>query len=133
MDKSALVRAVLEGVIYGYRHALEALMPDPGETLTITGGGTRSVAWCGLFADILGVRVNIAGDAENVGVRGAVLAAQVANGERSNYAPEGFFPIVQTLEPDTTNKAMYDKKYAVFKDLYPALKASFGALGDANG
>lgn len=129
-DKSALVRAVLEGVIYGYRHALEALMPDPVDALTITGGGTRSAKWCGLFADILGVQVNIAGDAENVGVRGAVLAAQVATGERTTYAPDGFFPIVQTLEPDVTHKALYDKKYAVFKGLYPALKASFRGLGE---
>ncbi|MEQ8676039.1 MAG: FGGY family carbohydrate kinase [Aggregatilineales bacterium] len=128
MDKSALVRAVLEGVVYAYRHALDALMPDPVDTLTITGGGTRSLTWCGLFADILGVKVNVAGDAENVGLRGAILAAQVATGERADYAPEGFFPIVRTLQPDATNKALYDKKYAVFKGLYPALKASFGAL-----
>ena len=129
MDKSALVRAVLEGVVYAYRHALDALMPDPVDALTITGGGTRSLAWCGLFADILGVQVNVAGDAENVGLRGAILAAQVANGERPDYAPEGFFPIAHTLEPDTTHKALYDKKYVVFKGLYPALKDSFRALG----
>src|SRR5690606_7293683 len=46
-------RAVLEGVIYAYRHALDALLTSPPSALVLTGGGTRSEAWCQLFADIL--------------------------------------------------------------------------------
>ena len=44
--------------------------------------------------------VTIADDAENVGVRGAVLAAQVSTGQFDDYAPRGYFPAARVLSPD---------------------------------
>jgi xylulokinase len=36
-DKAALYRAVLEGVVYAYRNALQALLATPVTGLTMTG------------------------------------------------------------------------------------------------
>jgi xylulokinase len=127
--RADLCRAVLEGVIYAYRHALSTLIADPLTRLTLTGGGTRSERWCQLFADITGVPVALAGDAEHVGVRGAVLAAQVAAGERRDYAPAGFFPLAETLTPDNAHHAHYERQFVLFKASYPALKPIFAELG----
>lgn len=127
-NRQDLCRAVLEGVAFAYRHALDALMSSPPSVLTLTGGGTRSAGWCQLFADILKVPVAIAGDAANVGVRGAVLAAQVAAGERADYAPEGYFPVAGRLEPGAALRAHYDRQYRLFRDLYPALKPIFARM-----
>lgn len=126
-DRADLYRAVLEGVVYAYRHALDALLPTPPASLTLTGGGTRSVGWCQLFADILGIPIGIAADAENVGVRGALLSAQVVAGVQPNYAPADFFPLAATLEPDADLRARYDAKYTLFRAAYPALKPLFKA------
>jgi xylulokinase len=121
-DSGTLARAVLTGVAYGYRHALDELMDRPVDRLTITGGGTRSTAWMQIFADVLAVPVQVAADAENVGVRGAVIAAT---------GTAEMVPIAQTIQPDTAHRAFYDRQYEVFRQAYPALKPVFAGLAGA--
>jgi xylulokinase len=128
MSRSDLCRAVLEGVAYAYRHALDALAPKSTTTLTFTGGGTRSRLWCQLFSDIIRLPIAIQADAENVGVRGAILAAQVASAERTIFAAQEFAPIEVILQPDPKNVQHFDQQYRVFRDSYPALKAIFERL-----
>jgi xylulokinase len=127
-EKADLYRAVLEGVVYAYRHALSALLVIPATTVTLTGGGTRSEAWCQLFADIINVPVAVAADAENVGVRGAVLASRVAGGEFATYSPSGYFPTTATLQPRPEHREHYDRQYQLFRDTYPALKPIFARM-----
>lgn len=127
-DKAALYRAVLEGVVYAYRHALDALLATPVTGLTMTGGGTRSQSWSHLFADVLGMPVAIAADAENVGVRGAVLAAAVENGIIDNYSPEGFVQFSNRMQPDVSHRDHYDRMYKIFLKGYPALQSIFHDL-----
>lgn len=130
-SRADLCRAVLEGVIYAYRHALETLIEAPIARLTLTGGGTRSGGWCQLFADITGIPVAIAEDAEHVGVRGAVLAAQVASAQYTDYAPPGFFPVMASLQPGMTHREHYERQYALFRAAYPALKLIFAGMQGA--
>jgi xylulokinase len=125
-----LVRAVLEGVVYAYRHALETLVSDPVASLTLTGGGTRSAGWCQLFADALGLPVDVAEDAGNVGVRGAVIAARVAAGTLDGYAPEGFFPVAAGYMPRENLRAHFQRQFGRFKQAYPALKDLFASGGE---
>ena len=123
-----LTRAVLEGVAFAYKHALDALIDTPITRLMLTGGGAQSEGWCQLLADITDVAVAIADDAEHVGLRGAVLAAQVARGESSDYALEQ--PPAKVLIPqaNTELRDHYAKQYAHFRAAYPALKALFSAM-----
>jgi xylulokinase len=127
-SKAELYRAVLEGVVYAYRHALNSLLVFPATTLMLTGGGTKSTAWCQLFADIVNVPVAVAADAENVGVRGAVLAAQVALGEFDTFNPSGYFLVKTTLQPRTEFRDHFDLQYGLFRDAYPALKPLFARM-----
>jgi xylulokinase len=124
--KEDLYRAVLEGVVFAYRHALDSLLS--ASAITLTGGGARSHWWCQLFADILNLSVAVAADAENVGVRGAALAARVASGELDTYSPPGYFPSKVTLQPDERQRQHFDDQYALFRDLYPALRPTFARL-----
>jgi xylulokinase len=125
--RADLVRAVLEGVVYAYRHALETLVGDPVASLTLTGGGTRSAAWSQLFADALGLPVEVAEDAGNVGVRGAVIAARVAAGTLDGYAPDGFFPVAARYDPRTNTRDHHARQFGRFKQAYPALKGLFAS------
>lgn len=118
-----LMRAVLEGVVFGYRHVLDVLMSEPPERLILTGGATRSPAWCQLFADILGLPIVLVDGAEHASLRGAVLAAQVARGTRASYALD--LPERHTFTPSQRHAADYDRKYAVYRAAYPALKPLF--------
>jgi xylulokinase len=125
-----LTRAVLEGVAFAYRHALDSLISIPVNRLILTGGGTRSMAWNQLLADIIGVEIALADDAGNVGLRGALLAAQVGRGERTGYGLD-FLPVSATLQPATANAALYARKYGWFREAYPALKGLFGQMATA--
>jgi xylulokinase len=123
-----LTRAVLEGVAFAYKHALDALIRTPITRLMVTGGGAQSMGWCQLLADVTGVAVAIADDAEHVGLRGAVLSAQVASGERSSYALEQIPTTLLMPQDDSATRAHYEKQYGHYRAAYPALKGLFAAM-----
>lgn len=124
-ERPDLVRAVLEGVAFAYRHTLESLLPQPPEQLYLTGGGTRSDAWCQLLADVLRLPIIAAREAEFVAVRGALLAAQVARGDAPSYTLN--LAARATMQPAQTER--YERKYQAYRAAYPALKPIFGMLG----
>jgi xylulokinase len=126
--RSEIYRAVLEGMVFAYRHALDALLDAPPAALVMTGGGTRSTALCQLFADVTQTPVVIAPDPEHTGLRGAQLAAQVLSGERTDFALPDSGHNSAALAPDTSARAHYDAQYALFRQLYPALKPVFAAM-----
>jgi xylulokinase len=123
--KADMIRAVLEGIVFNYRQALQALCPTFPKTLRLTGGGTKSSAWCQLFANILGIPVQVMKDAEFVGVRGAQLSALVASGARKDYTLQNE---CMTFEPDVTLAPHYTKLYDAYLGIYPALKETFKKL-----
>jgi xylulokinase len=127
-ERADLYRAVLEGIAFAYRHALDSLLPERPLTLFLTGGGTRSESWCQLFADILEMPIACASDAENVGVRGALLAALALRGSISTYAPEGYPQALLTLEPEAARSEAYRRKYEHYRAAYPALKSLFASM-----
>jgi xylulokinase len=75
-----LLHAVLEGVTFGIRAALEAL-PGASEvtTLRLAGGGSVDAAWRQMLADVLG-RELVAVDVSDASTRGAALLGGIASG-----------------------------------------------------
>lgn len=141
-----MVRAVLEGVAFAFRHALEALPPsgaagdegaaggsgdarDPSrpaaEALALSGGGTRSASWCRLFASVLGVPVRVLEEPEAVGLRGALRCVQVAEGAEADYRLD---VRARSLEPEPRLRAHYDALFARYLQASEALRPTFGEL-----
>lgn len=123
-----MVRAVLEGVAFAYRHALRALRPGSDEALeglALSGGGTRSAAWCQLFATVLGAPVRVMDEPGAVGVRGALRCAQVAAGDAPDYRVR---LRVRTFEPDPAARAHYDALFEQFLQVYVGLRPTFQGL-----
>jgi L-xylulokinase len=82
-----LARAVLEGVCFSHRWHLERLQ-SAGLRFTsarLTGGATRSLFWGHLFADTLGLPVEVPHGRE-IGARGVALCAGVAVGHWPDLA-----------------------------------------------
>jgi xylulokinase/erythritol kinase len=106
-----LVRAVCEGLAYAARHCFAAA--GGVSRLVACGGGTRSRPWLQVFADVLGLPLQLARTPE-VGARGAVLAAAAARGEPLDAqrwtAPE------DVVEPDPALAARYAEGYARYLD-----------------
>jgi xylulokinase len=124
-DRSALVRAVLEGVAYGLRDSLELLRdlgvtPEKGR---VSGGGARSRLWREIVASVLGLPVELT-VVEEGSAYGAALLAGVAGGAFAD-AREAVAACVHAREPVEPNPhwaQVYEEGYARFRALYPAVR-----------
>ena len=66
------------------------------------------------------------------GAYGAALIAGVGAGTWSDVPSvcKACIKITGSTLPDASQVAMYEKSYAVYRELYPALKSSFERLGE---
>lgn len=79
-----------------------------------------------MIANILNLKVDVIEVEEGPSLGGAMLAA-VACGEFANVeeAAARIVKVVDTVEPDPELVAKYEKRYAQFKEIYPACKPLF--------
>jgi xylulokinase len=126
-DAAAIGQAVLEGVAFAFRDGLDALT-DSGaalETITVIGGGARSIYWGKILSSALG-RPLIYRDGGEVGpALGAARLSQLAvtGGAIEDICPAP--PILSVIEPDDRLCEVYDRKLASFRNLYKSLKPLF--------
>jgi erythritol kinase (D-erythritol 1-phosphate-forming) len=106
-----LLRAMCEGLAYAARHCFDAA--GGAARIVACGGGTRSRPWLQVFADVLGVPLELARTPE-VGARGAVLAAAAARGEDLDV--ETWTAAENVVEPDPAVAARYSDGYARYLD-----------------
>jgi xylulokinase len=126
-----LVRAVLEGVAFGLRDAFElvrATSPEPLRELRASGGGTRSPLWRQIVADVLGAPMSLTGTSEGAAAGAAILAAVGAGWYPSVEAACAALVKVSDVTEPGPHAGAYDASYAVYRDLYPALRGSFTRL-----
>ncbi len=129
--KSELIRAVIEGVCYHLRWFMEAeeKKVKASDTIRFVGGGALSYMTCQILADVLGRKIEVVDKPQNVGAVGAAVTIAVGSGHISDFSKaKSLIPAVKTYTPNTANKAVYDKQYKVFKNLYKANKENFAAL-----
>jgi xylulokinase len=133
-----LVRAVLESAGYGMRQMIEIEETrrdsEVGEVLTV-GGGARNRLWTQIKADITGKRYRKARDVESASRGAATLTAVGLGAHDDVWAASAAIgsPESEPVEPtnDPSVREIYDRRYRVFKGLYPALKDLFGDLREA--
>lgn len=126
--RTDMARAVMSGVAMAYRHALEALMGQLPPSLMVTGGGTQNALWMQIFADVLGLPIHTPDNPDAVGLRGAVLASQVRDSLRNDYALQ--LTTAATYTPNAAHHATYSQHYALFKQAYLGLKTVFSGLAE---
>lgn len=122
-------RAILEAVAFGFRHHLEVLAEagKPVRRLRATNGGVKSALWRGITASVLGRRVEAFRGHPGSSLGVAYLAG-VAGGLFADWASiERFLGEPVVVEPDPEHIAAYDRAYALYRALYPALKPHFAA------
>lgn len=117
-----LTRAVLEGVAFSLREALDVIHTlTPLHQLLATGGGARSSVWLQILADVLEVEL-IAPQAEEGAAYGAAILAMVGVGAYPNL--ETAFQILpqtsKTVQPQPN--FIYESAFKQYKLLYEALK-----------
>ena len=129
--RADMTQAVLEGVAFALRDSFE-IAKSLGvnvERTRINGGGAKSPLWCSIVANILNVKVDKINSKEGPAFGAAILAA-VGCGKYANVeeATEKLIKVTDTIEQDPKIVELYNKKYEVFKELYPALKDMFDKM-----
>ncbi len=129
--KREMIRAVVEGVCFHLRWFLEAeeKKVPASDPVRFVGGGALNSVTCQILADVLGRTVETVNTPQNVGAVGAAVTIAVGSGLISSFSEaKKLIPAVKTYKPNAANKPVYDKQFAVFKNLYAANKKNFASL-----
>jgi gluconokinase len=116
-----LVRATLEGILFGLFQITEILLPDPErrkETIIMASGGFgKSELWLQIVADIFQMKVATTQTTEG-SAWGAVLIGMRSTGiveQNQNKTAQVFYPNI-------ANKKVYHDSFTKFKKVYSLLK-----------
>jgi xylulokinase len=127
-DRPMLIRALLEGVTYGMRDALEIMntMGCAISQVRASGGGARSDFWRHLQADVYQQPIVITNAAEGPAYGVAILAG-VGTGVWSSVeqACRASIKAVTKITPNKKLAGVYDRNYRVYDKLYSDLKDRF--------
>ncbi|MDR1353063.1 MAG: FGGY-family carbohydrate kinase [Treponema sp.] len=129
--KSALIRAVIEGICYHCRLALEAeeKRVKISDSVMVSGGGALSPVICQILADVLGRKVLVLPNPQNSGSFGAAIVIAAGLGRIPSIEDsKTLLPPYTVYTPARENKPVHDRNYQVFKALYRDNKKSFALL-----
>lgn len=126
-----LTRAVLEGVAYGLKDSF-TLIQQAGlgriDQVRASGGGVKSPLWRQILASVLDVELVTVNTTEG-GAYGAALCAGVGAGAWATLddACAATIHITGHTSPDPAQVEVYQRQYALYRGLYPALAPTFHA------
>ena len=130
-SRSDLVQAVLEGVAFAIRDSFEVArsLGIAIPTTKICGGGAKSPLWRTIFANVLGIPLEMVKTEQGPGYGGAMLA-MVGCGQYESVqaAADALVEVASTIQPDAELTAKYEARYQQFRKIYPACKELFAAL-----
>ncbi|WP_420131356.1 FGGY-family carbohydrate kinase [Rhodopseudomonas sp.] len=127
-DLGDVIRAIFEGVAFAHRSDIERLLSGSDaarpESIRLAGGASRSRIWGQLFANALGLPIEVT-DGSELGARGGAIAATVAIGLHASVpeAVDQMVRVVDRFEPDPERHAFYDRKFTQFRRAVSALGA----------
>ncbi|MFD0363365.1 FGGY-family carbohydrate kinase [Nocardia sp. GCM10030253] len=115
--RAELYRAALEGIAYGVRHNLEAMVEAGGQArrLIAVGGGTKGGLWTQIVSDVTGLPQQLPADTVGAALGDALLAA-----EASGVDTSGWNPVTGVVEPDPDRHATYTSYYRRYREMYEA-------------
>ncbi|MFD0713704.1 gluconokinase [Paenibacillus sp. GCM10027626] len=130
-DRRHMLRAGLEGIVYGLRAVAESMAAAAGGPLReirASGGFARSSALRQLMADIFGCPVTLA-DTQEASAIGASMLALLALGKaQSLRGLAAQVSAADRCEPRPEASAVYDRLWPVYRSLYGALAPAYREL-----
>lgn len=132
-DRRHLLRALLEGVAFGFRSIQEWVESVGGEVRDVrcVGGQARSELWNQIKADVLNRPVLVPQVVEAAVLGAAILAALGVNAYTNlEQAITAMVRVSRRLEPEERSAAVYARLFESYRDLYPALRETSWRLHD---
>ena len=147
MSREHLIRAIFEGVAYNVKWLLQyvekfiqkwKMKENPGMTkkdvvmpeLNIIGGGATSNIWCQIFADVLNRTIKQVKDPIQANARGAAFIASVGLGYLTWDQIPGLIKYSNVFKPNPENRAIYDKLFGEFTNIYKIMKKTYKRLNE---
>ena len=118
-DRGDLYRAAVEGIAFGTNHIIETYR-DIGELptkLLAVGGGTKNRVWSQATSDISGLPQTVCKKTVGASYGDAFLAA-LAVGDVTKKDILDWNPEERRIVSDRKNRAVYERQYRIFKELY---------------
>ncbi len=113
-----MVRAIYEGICFSHRHHIEKILAvqKPPQAVRIAGGAARSDVWVQMFADVLGMPMEVTAASE-LGTLGAAMCAGVGVGLLQGFdaAARSMVRVTHRVEPDASKAGVYADKYRLYK------------------
>lgn len=121
-----VILAVMEGVAFSARLALETLEAAGGRRADMIqggGGATASDLWCALHADAFG-RPFARMAAPDPGALGALVMAGVAAGLIADLpaAAQALVPVARVFDPDPAGMVRAERRFALWRALYDRVR-----------
>lgn len=131
--KTEMIRAVVEGICFHMRWMLERQDIKKevklADTIRFCGGGALGAVTCQILSDILQKNIEVVDSPQNVGAVGAAACIAVGLGLIPDLGHvKSLIPAKYTYHPNAENKAVYDRNFKVFKNLYKCNKENFAIL-----
>lgn len=125
--RAEMVRAVMEGIAFALADGIEALRAagTDSASLVVIGGGARSRGWGRILASALGGRLEYRVDGEVGPALGAARLARLAVSGAPVEAVCPKRPLLDAIEPDPVLAERLAPRLALFRRLYPDLRAAF--------
>ncbi|MBT2304647.1 hypothetical protein J7E70_29950 [Variovorax paradoxus] len=127
-----LYRAVLEGIACALRHNIETSRSQQAldDALVVVGGASRSELWMQIVADITGRPVRTIEEDVEASLGAAMLAALGIGLIDRADAARGWVRLLDRARPVQAAQLRYEKLYAQYVALYPAIRNVMHALKD---
>ena len=126
--RADMVLSVLEGVAFAIRDSFE-IAKSLGIDIRasrLCGGGAKSPLWRRIFANVLGIPLQMVKTEQGPGY-GAAMLAMVSCGRFKTVqeAADALVEVSDVTKPEAELSALYEQRYQQFKKIYPALKDLF--------
>jgi ribulokinase len=123
--KGHMYKAFMEGVAYSLRHNMEMVAGTDtklDKEIIIVGGGSKSLIWSQIYADVTGHPVRIIKNDVEAPLADALLAG-LATGVIENPAVlSEWLEFEETIQPNLENTQKYDEYYEEYKNIYVNVK-----------
>jgi xylulokinase len=126
-----VIRAFLEGIAFNTRWLLspvENFIKQKVNTIHIVGGGAQSDVWCQIFADVMNVEIKQVRDPIYANARGAAWIGAAGLGEIKFGDVSQLVQFKRIYQPQLQNRALYEDKFEVFKQIYRQMKGIYRHL-----
>jgi xylulokinase len=101
------------------------------DTLRFVGGGAQSAAWAQILADVTRREIKVVENAQNAGTIGAAIVCGVGLGILGSFQEaKPLIRVAQSYQPRAEYAAVYERSFAVFKDLYKNNRSMFRSLNE---